>query len=920
MLNIYHLRTEYLKNPIGTDAKNPRLSWRIRSDRSKVMQKSYRILAAEDEAFCHILWDSQTIRSAECRFIPYEGPELSSGQRVYWKVFVDTGDETSESETAFFEMGLLNKEDWHAKWLELSHDEDIETYHPAKYLRKVFTVKPGLKRARIFQTAHGLYEFWMNGQRGTQDVFKPGFTSYYERIQYQEYDIQDLLSEGENAWSVIVADGWWHGTAGGMYRNNFGYTLQFFGQLLLEYEDGTASVIGTDESWKTAECGLRMSDMKFGEVFDASLEPIGWKKVDFDDTAWSFAVLANGDHLNTDLLIPSRSVPCREKEHFFPQIFTDKEGSTILDFGQNLAGYVKMTLRNTKPGQMITLIHGEDIKDGIFNLGNVCTPISDNTHYQQVDYLARGSEKETYQPIFEIFGFRYVKITGTEGELKPEDFEAIAVYSDLEQTGDFTCSNELINQLVKNSRWSQKGNFLDVPTDCPTRERSPWIGDAHVYAKTASRFMDVYSFFEKWMQDVTLEQYPDGRIANSVPATTSMHFAEEVERLIRENKCYFVVPGIIGKDGRPGVYDGSAGWGDVATILPMNMYLCYGDIRILENQYETAKRWTDYMIAAAKEPNENRLKEPEYQNITDGVRDADYIFDTRFHFGEWLEPDSEEAGHPTEQDLEGQKKRTDALVATAYMYHSSVLVAKMAELLGKGNDRKYYLDYSEKVKSVYNKYFIKSDGSILEGRQAPNVRSLQFGLCSEENKPKVAEKLVEYIRNNGMRLNTGFLSTPFLLFQLVENGYEKEAYAVLEQTKSPSWLHAVELGATTILEDWTGMETHMNSFNHYSYGAVCDFLFGVTCGIQPVLESPGYQHFTVCPLPGGTLTFAKASFESPFGKIRSEWEKTSNGYRYHIEIPANTTASIILPDGQTYEAGSGIYEYITVEKESAAVH
>lgn len=930
MLKVYDLKTEHRKNPIGIDASHPRFSWKIFSDEKNVVQSSYHILAAEDPEFENILWDSGVVESEQSLYVAYEGKEFASGQKVYWKVDItakcDTIDneavsENAESNIAYFEIGLLNTTDWIGKWIEpVPEEEDIEKYQPASYLRKKFVVKEGLKRARIYQTTHGLYEFWINGKIGTEDLFNPGFTSYYHRLQYQTYDITELLRPGENLWAVLLGDGWWRGCTGGLYRNNFGYKLQFLGQILLEYEDGTKEVVGTDETFRHAQCGLRMNDMKFGNIFDASKEPENWKEVVFDDCSWSNvseikaadeSSVTNGSdrkYLSYDLLIPSRSVPVRERETFVPKVFRDTENNLILDYGQNIAGYVKMRMHHTKPGQMISLIHSEDMKDGAFNLGNICNGLTDDPHYQQIDYIAKGAEVEEYIPQFTVFGFRYVKMEGYEEPFDPADFTAVAVYSAMEEVGDFSCSNDLINQLVKNSRWSQKGNFLDVPTDCPTRERSPWTGDSHVYAKTATEFMDVSAFFEKWLKDVAIEQYRDGRVANSVPATTSLHNPDEVERLIREEKCGFIVPGIAGPDGRPGAFDGSAGWGDTAVIIPYTMYLCYGDRTILESQYESAKKWVDYMYRCAKDSNEELLDQPEYhQYDEDGVRDADYIFDTRFHFGEWLEPGSEESGDNSDFDMEKEKKRTDSPVATAYMYYSSTLLAQMAETLGKTKDADYYTEQAKKVKRVYNRYFIEEDGTIIRGKQAPYVRTLQFGLAEEDKKEKVAEKLAEEVRNNRMRLNTGFLSTPFLLFQLLENGFKEEAFQVLENTECPGWLYPITKGATTILEDWTGLDEHANSYNHYSYGAVCDFLFSAVGGIRPIWSQPGYKKFELCPTPGGTLTYAVAEFESPYGKIVSSWKRKGEEVEYHFEIPANTTADILLPDGTKKSVGSGSY-------------
>lgn len=915
MLNIYDVRTEYRENPIGIDAQEPRFSWKLRSDKQNVMQECYRIITASDPDFQTVLWDSGVVYSDDSVRVRYDGNRLHTFERVYWKVIVTAGGERAESEVAFFEMGLLKERDWEATWIEADTGTiDPDPYKPVIYLRKTFIVKPGLVWARACQTAHGLYDFWLNGTPGTKDRFNPGFTSYYTRLQYQVYDITELLTEGENVWAVLLGDGWWRGVTGGLYKNNFGYQTQFFGQLVLEYADGSREIVATDEGFMTSEGPILMSDMKFGEIYDAALELGEWQMPGYDASGWKKAVCSTGKWLDKKLLIPSRSVPVREKENFEPKAFEDKDGNLILDFGQNIAGYVISVFRDLKMGQTVSLIHSEEMVDGVFSLGNICTGLGDDTHYQQTDYTAAEDlEEVVYTPAFSIFGFQYVKIEGYSlSKIQPGDFRAVAVYSDMEETGDFRCSNPLINKLVSNSRWSQKGNFMDVPTDCPTRERSPWTGDSQVYAKTSTRFMNTYPFFEKWMMDVTAEQFANGMVGNSVPVTTSMHNAEEVERLIREGKTGFIIPGIFGPGWKSGSFDGSAGWGDTAVITPYMMYLCYGDKQILENQYETARRWVNYMINCAKDSNPDCLNNPEYHSMTNGVLDADYIFDTHFHFGEWLEPYSREAApdHSEHVDVESTKNETNPLVATTYLYYSSTLLAEMANILGIQKDQEFYSKYAANVKRVYNKYFIQPDGMIQSDHQASYVRALQFGLCADkETERKVAEKLVKAVRDNGMKLNTGFLSTPFLLFQLLEHGYKDEAFAVLEQTEAPSWLHAVTLGATTILESWNGMDDHTASFNHYSYGAVCDFLFGAIAGIEPCLEQPGYKAFCITPVIGGTLTEAEAVFESMYGTILSSWKKEADHVNFHFEIPVNTTAYVTLPDGEKFTLGSGAYDY-----------
>ena len=909
MLTINKLRTEYLENPIGIDARAPRFSWVLGSSRQGVIQENYHVLAASDPGFSDILWDSGVVNSADSVRVRYQGKPLCSGQGVYWKVTVTAGGEKADSETAYFEMGLLEPEDWKAKWINVDiKTDDLDTARPAFYLRKSFSVSKKISRARIYQTAHGLYHFWLNGEKGTHDQFNPGFTSYYHRLQYQTYDITSLLKEGQNVWAVMIGEGWWRGTIGGQFRNNFGYTLDFLGQIVIDYEDGTSEVIGSDENFRKSCGNILLNDMKYGEVYDARIAMDGWTGLGFDDSTWENVRLAEGEHIGMDALIPQRSVFMREKEVFRPKLMIDTAGNTLLDFGQNIAGYVRMTLRGLEPGQKVHLQHNEELKNGAFDLGNVQQGLADETHFQEIVYYGAGASTEKYQPSFAIFAFRYVLLEGYNiAAIQDGDFEAVAVYSDLEQTGDFTCSNELINQLVRNSRWSQKGNFLDVPTDCPSRERSPWTGDSQVYAKTASEFMNVYPFFEKWMEEFPVEQYADGMISNSAPLTTSLHSKEEADRLIREEKYTFFKPGVVGPDGTPSCFDGSAGWGDTVTITPYTMYLCYGDRQILENLYGTAKKWVNYMIRAAKDVSEPNSDGPEYSTYVNGVRDADYLFDTRFHFGEWLEPDSEEATEAGNQDIEGQKKRTDPLVATAYLYHSSVLLGRIAAILGKEEDSAFYTDYSKEVKRVYNKYLIAEDGTISKGHQAPYVRVLQFGLVDEDKKAKVAQKLLEEVRKANMHLNTGFLSTPFILFQLLENGFVEEAYQVLEQPTSPGWLYPVLRGATTIWESWQAIDLHNCSYNHYSYGAVCDFLFSAVCGIKPLLETPGYKHFRIAPVPGGHLTHAEAKYTSIYGEIRSAWEKKDGGVEYRFEIPVNTTAEVILPGRETETLGSGCY-------------
>ena len=909
MLRIYDLRTEYLTDPVGVDAIHPRFSWKLESDSQGVLQESYRILAKTGG---ELIWDSGVVESEENLRVRYEGKRLESRQCVTWSVQVTAVDEKeqaeeAESQPALFEMGLLKKEDWEADWIEPEMEVDQEAKKMAPYLRKEFEVKAGLVNARIYQTAHGLYECWLNGICPAEEKFKPGLTSYYHRIQYQTADITGSLTEGCNCWAVMLGDGWWRGTTGGTVKNNFGYKLHYFGQIELIYEDGSREIVASDEGFRHSSGALLASDMMMGDLYDARLEPEGWKQAGFDDNRWE-AVHLTDEHADAEL-IPCRGVPVHEKEKFLPIEFTDKNGKRILDFGQNIAGYVRMKLKGTKPGQRVRLIHGEDIRDGCFTQANIRQTSIKTDAFQEITYICKGAENEEYCPLFSVFGFRYVCLEGYDRELERGDFTAVAVYSDMPETGDFTCSHALINKLVENSRWSQKGNFLDVPVDCPTRERNAWTGDNQIYVRTAADFMDVYAFYEKWLQDQTIEQYSSGKVGITFPSTSSVHNPEELVNMKQINP----MSALAGPDGNGSIGEDCAGWGDSAVWIPYMIYLCYGDIQILKNQYQTAKKWVDYMLACAKEHNPLYENQPQYHHVNeDGELDADYIYDTKMHYGEWQEPIPKEPpkdGQPVslaavfaQMIREGKPK-----VATAYMCRSSENVAHMAEILGKEEDARKYRGIAGKIRKVYETYLIDENGIIEPGHQAAYVRALAMNLCSGVKRKKVIQQLIYEIEANDYKLNTGFLSTPFLLPVLAECGYPETAFRILEQTEHPSWLHAVVLGATTILESWDGMDVHDASFNHYSYGAVCEFLFGYVAGIRPDFENPGYKTFKLQPLMGGSLTDARAVCESQYGTIVSEWKRQGEEWEYHCKIPVNTKAEVTLPDGRTEVLGSGEY-------------
>ena len=769
-----------------------------------------------------------------------------------------------------------------ADWI--CHPGDNRETRLVPVFRRCFEVRSKIKTAHLRLTAHGVYEAELNGVRVTENKFMPGLTSYYYRIQVQEYDVRSLLQEGDNELRVTVGDGWWR------WNNNFGYTLSLWGELRLVYADGSKEALSTDEAWEVGLGPIVRTDLQKGEVYDARLELHGWQK----------AALCV-EHTE-GALIENQSVPVREKERFPGKPMHDAAGNLVIDFSQNLAGYVKMTLRNTRPGQVVHLKHGESLApDGKFSTANCDGGKAD---FQEITYICKGAETETYTPHFAVFGFRYALVEGIEDA----DFEAIAVYSDMEETGDFRCSNKLINQLVENARWSQKGNFLDVPVDCPTRERNAWTGDAMIYCRTAAYFMDVRQFFRKWLADQTIEQYDSGKLGITFPSTSSVHNPEELKVIQASNPAM----ALAGPTGEGNIGEDSVGWGDSAVWIPYQMYLMYGDISFLEEHYNTAKKWVEFSLRCMKEQNSLYADKPWYAN-----GDGDLIYDTRFHYGEWNEP-LPPAPEVIELFMKGgtaadyvthMAKYGKPEVATAYTKRSCDNLSHMARILGKTEDAKKYQALSAKIKTAYDMYLIDSDGVIQKGHQAAYIRALALDMVSEAKKPLVIEQLKQELEAAGCHLNTGFLSTVYLLPTLCDNGLVDEAFRILEKTDKPGWLHPITLGATTMLENWDGMDVFRDSFNHYSFGAVCQFLFEYVAGIRPTFDAPGFKEFELKPVIGGFLTWAEASYRTQYGLIYSRWEKDGDRFVYTCTVPEETGAHLTLPNGRTETLFAGNYRF-----------
>lgn len=840
-LQVTDLTCEYKDNPLGIDVSRPRFSWKLMCDQRGTMQTKYAIRVGLDSANLKnggdVVWQSGNVLSDQSVLVHYEGPALLSRQRYFWQVKVsDNKGNTSEwSEVKFWETGLLHPSDWLAKWIEPTVPDD-SAGQPPPLLRHAFEIKNAIQSARLYITSHGLYEAQLNGKRVGSQYLTPGWTSYDKRLQYQTYDVTSLIHAGGNAIGVLLGDGWYRGNIG-WHKNVYGKNLGLLAQLEITFADGSTQKITTNEQWKCSTGAIRRAGIYYGESYDARLEKTGWTASDFDDSDW---LPVRTTEAGKENLIASYGPPVRKHEEFQPvKIFKTPKGETVVDFGQNLVGWITLKVKG-KPGDKITIEHAEVLdKHGNFYTENL------RGAQAEIQYIVKGDGEEIYEPHLTFFGFRYVKVDGFPGDLTTKNLRASAVYSSMAPTGEFSSSNALLNQLQHNIQWGQKGNFVDVPTDCPQRdERLGWTGDAQVFSRTAAYNMNVATFFAKWLKDLAADQLEDGRVP-------------------------FVIPNMLDKDA-----SASTGWSDAATIIPWNMYMAFGDKRILEDQYKSMAAWVDYMDSES----ENNL------------------WNTGYHFGDWL-------FYRPDDDNDGRAAVTDKyLIAQCFWAHSTQLLINTARVLGKTEDAAKYAGKLQRIKSAFQKEYLTPNGRLVSGTQTAYVLSLNFDMLPEDQRAQAAERLVQNVRDYGNHLTTGFLGTPYLCQVLTRFGHIDVAYRLLMQDTYPSWLYPVEMGATTIWERWDGMKPDstfqtpgMNSFNHYAYGAIGDWMYRTVAGLQEA--SPGYKEVLIAPKPGGELTHASAALQTAYGLVKSSWELSGMEFRLSVQIPANTTATIVLPRG-----------------------
>ncbi|WP_442956397.1 family 78 glycoside hydrolase catalytic domain [Paenibacillus sp. YIM B09110] len=840
-LTIESLTCEYHNYLLGSDVATPRFSWMLATgNRRGVVQVAYQLqLKKQEDDYSAPVWDTGRCESDQSLHCMYEGPALETRQsyRFRVKAWDTAGNESPWSDEGKLELGLKSSE-WQANWITPEATVIPVDSEAAFLLRKGFNLRSDIVVGRVYVTAAGIYELYLNGNKVSEDLFAPGWTSYHHRIQVQTYDVTNDLKAGGNGIGVMIADGWYRGGLGFDGRNyRYGDQRAALVQLHVRYSDGTEEVIASDATWKSVTGPVLYSNIYHGETYDARLERIGWTEPLFDDASWEAVQTVD---LGYERLVAQENWRNAVTEVLSPvSTFITPAGDHVLDFGQNMVGRVSFRV-NAPTGTIITMQHAEVLDaDGNIYFGNL------RTAKQAVSYVARGGETEEYAPHFTFMGFRYVKVTGyplLNNHLPLEAFKGEVIHSDMKESGYFECSDERVNQLQRNIKWGQRGNFLDLPTDCPQRdERLGWTGDAQVFISTALFNYQGAPFFTKWLRDLKAEQHEDG----GVP---------------------YVIPDIVGGSS-------SAAWGDAAVICPWTVYQYYGDVRLLGEQFESMKKWVEYIRAQGEN---------------------EFMWNTGFHFGDWLALDAKENSYigstPT------------SLIATAYFAYSTRIVRDAAQVLGRSNEADRYGRLYEQVRQAFQDEFVTKMGRIASPTQTAHVLALVFDLVDDQVKKRVAADLNNLIVENDYHLSTGFVGTPYLCFALSDNGYHTTAVRLLLQESYPGWLYSVSKGATTIWEHWDSVKPDgsfwsddMNSFNHYAYGAIGDWMYKCVAGLNMSPSVPGFKRTRIEPLFGSTkLSFAKAGHHSMYGLVESGWRLTGDRMEVEVRIPGNTTAEIVL--------------------------
>jgi alpha-L-rhamnosidase len=824
-----NLLSEYQINPIGIDVAKPRLSWRIEGDKTEVMQRAYTIQCSSDEKFKNIICDSGKVKSDKSNNVECEGLAFSPMQRVYWRVMADTtAGETPYSNPAYFETGLMDS-GWKGSFI--CPNKEFKAEQTCPVLKKKFTLKETPAKARLYITSLGMYEAHINSEMVDQDVLAPGWTSYSKHLQYQTYDVTSQLTGGENIISVLLGSGWYMSRlAWEDAKNHYGDSGALLAQLEVIYDDGTTQTIVTDDTWKSGESAILFSEIYDGEKYDAR-KGCGMGGEDYDKLKGvKLHKIQEKSHI-----VGQNTPGVRKVDEIAPiEIITTPKGDTVLDFGQNMVGWVEVTAKGNA-GDEVHIIHGEIMLDEEFYHINMRSAKTEAT------YFLSGEGVETFRPHFTFFGFRYVKVAKYPGEVKLENFKGIVLSSDLHYGGTFKCSNKKVNKLFENMIWGQKGNFVDVPTDCPQRdERLGWTGDTQVFSATACYNSIAPTFYEKWLKDVAHDQTEEG----GVPS---------------------VIPDIL--------HDGiaSSAWGDASVIVPYTLYEIYEGVRVLDTQYPSMKKWVEYIHARSR---------------------GGLIWETDFHFGDWLAKDGYGA-----TEIHGATPIP--IIATALYYYSTTLLSKTAKAIGKQREADDYAILARNIKEAFCEEFVTASGRISGETQTAYTLALHFDMLNENMRTAAARHLAELVRKQGHRITTGFVGTPYITFVLSRFGYNEDAYKMLLNEECPGWLYPVNMGATTIWERWDSLlpdgsinSGSMNSFNHYAYGSIAHWMYAVVLGIKP---GKGFKSFEIAPKPCGLLNHAEGGIDTLYGRVESAWKLKDGKITLKFTIPANTEAKVCLP-------------------------
>jgi alpha-L-rhamnosidase len=863
-VTIADVRFEHLREPLGVGLARPRLSWIIETALREWRQSGYEIEAYGPEGQLH----GQTGRVSSDQSVLVDWPfaPLASRTRLWIRVRVwgDDGLPSAWSRLYPIEAGLLAASDWTARFVTPDWDEDTTCPQPAPLLRHEFTVRPDFTHARLYITALGVYEAQLNGNAVGDHVLAPGWTSYHHRLCYQTFDVTELLQEGRNTIGAILGDGWYRGRLGfnGGRRNIYGDRLALLAQLEIHYADGTTERIVTDETWHAAQGPIRASDLYDGETYDARLERPGWSAPGYDDSDWAGVRVLEQDP--SRLVAPS-GPPVRRIEVIAPVAITPSpSGRTIIDFGQNLVGRLRITVSGPR-GQTITFRHAEVLENGELCVRPLRTALATD------HYILRGEGIEHWEPRFTFHGFRYAEVTGWPDELRAENVQAVVCHSDMERTGWFECSDPLINRLHENVVWSMRGNFLSIPTDCPQRdERLGWTGDIQVFAPTACFLYNTAGFLTSWLADLAAEQAATG----GVP---------------------FIVPQVMDRPPIP-----AAAWGDAAVIVPWVLYQRYGDVSVLATQFESMRAWVDLVARTAGES---------------------YLWSQGFQFGDWLDPTAP-------PDRPAAARTDPYVIATAYFAHSAELVGHAAAILGRAEEADRYWQLAAHVRTAFNAEYVTPAGRLMSDAETAYALALQFALLpTAEQRDHAGKRLAALVRKSGYHISTGFVGTPLICDALCSVGEYDAAFRLLTERECPSWLYPVTMGATTIWERWDSLRPdgsvnpgEMTSFNHYALGAVADWLHRTVGGLAPA--EPGYRHLTVQPHPGGGLTFARARHRTPYGIAESAWHIKGEQIEVEVVVPPNTTATVTLPGNDTapIEIGPGTHHWLYAYREPGSTY